>query len=147
MMEVFCDIHLRRPNKWCIATIVPMGAAVNRVPSNATAFFPRQARYVIQVYAMIMPNTKDSAAMRKACDEWLEESYQRLLPYSFSAYAAFTTQQGPGSAERCFGDNLPRLRQLKAKWDPNNFFCHNENILPATEQQPGAAEGAKRPPK
>jgi FAD/FMN-containing dehydrogenase len=29
------------------------------------------------------------------------------------------------------GDNFQRLTQIKAKYDPTNFFHHNQNIKPA----------------
>jgi FAD/FMN-containing dehydrogenase len=29
-----------------------------------------------------------------------------------------------------YGPNLPRLRELKRKWDPDNVFHHNVNIVP-----------------
>jgi len=32
--------------------------------------------------------------------------------------------------ERERGPNLSRLRELKTKWDPDNFFHKNVNILP-----------------
>jgi hypothetical protein len=34
------------------------------------------------------------------------------------------------AAAVAYGPNLPRLRDLKSKWDPDNFFHHNVNILP-----------------
>ena len=33
--------------------------------------------------------------------------------------------------EDALGGALPRLAQVKAKWDPDNFFRTNRNIQPA----------------
>jgi len=34
--------------------------------------------------------------------------------------------------EASFGkEKYARLQQVKAAWDPDNLFCHNQNILPA----------------
>jgi hypothetical protein len=35
------------------------------------------------------------------------------------------------AAEVAYGPNLARLRGLKARWDPDNFFRRNVNITPA----------------
>jgi FAD/FMN-containing dehydrogenase len=34
-----------------------------------------------------------------------------------------------------FGSNLPRLRAIKRKYDPANFFHVNYNIKPATQTE------------
>jgi FAD/FMN-containing dehydrogenase len=36
--------------------------------------------------------------------------------------------------QTAFGANLPRLRAIKEKYDPDNFFRVNYNIMPASAQ-------------
>ncbi|PRP72759.1 hypothetical protein PROFUN_17134, partial [Planoprotostelium fungivorum] len=35
---------------------------------------------------------------------------------------------------RAFGNNLNQLRLVKRRYDPYNFFRHNVNVLPATDE-------------
>jgi len=35
------------------------------------------------------------------------------------------------AAQAAYGPNLPRLREIKRKYDPENLFRRNHNIAPA----------------
>jgi FAD/FMN-containing dehydrogenase len=39
--------------------------------------------------------------------------------------------EGNESVEASYGDNYKRLAQVKARYDPENLFHINQNILPA----------------
>jgi FAD/FMN-containing dehydrogenase len=66
---------------------------------------------------------------------WVRESFARLSPYSSgTTYASFTGQADEAAgahAETAYGGNLARLRGIKARYDPDNFFRLNANIAPA----------------
>jgi FAD/FMN-containing dehydrogenase len=38
--------------------------------------------------------------------------------------------EGEDQVKSAYGDNFARLAQIKAKYDPNNFFRINQNIKP-----------------
>ena len=38
--------------------------------------------------------------------------------------------EGQEGVKAAYGDNYTRLAQIKAKYDPNNLFHINQNILP-----------------
>ena len=40
-------------------------------------------------------------------------------------------EEGQDRVEASYGDNYERLAQIKAKYDPDNFFRVNQNIKPA----------------
>ena len=40
------------------------------------------------------------------------------------------SKKGELAANAVYGSNYPRLAQLKKKYDPENFFHLNANILP-----------------
>ena len=42
----------------------------------------------------------------------------------------YLESDAPEAAAVAYGPNLHRLRDLKRKWDPDNVFHNNVNILP-----------------
>ena len=48
-----------------------------------------------------------------------------------SAYLNFIGDEGLHRVESSFGEQRSRLQEIKAKWDPDNVFRHNQNIKPA----------------
>ena len=45
-------------------------------------------------------------------------------------YVTYLEDDAPNPASVAYGPNLPRLRAIKTKYDLENFFRHNVNILP-----------------
>jgi hypothetical protein len=62
---------------------------------------------------------------------WTRETFSSLTPYlAPTRYVNYLEGDAADAAAVAYGPNLPRLRDLKSKWDPDNFFHHNVNILP-----------------
>lgn len=72
-----------------------------------------------------------------AYEKWVFESVSTLR--SAADRSGVRTQsfglQAVGSPEACYGDSLPRLRELKRTWDPQNVFRANLNIDPAPAER------------
>jgi hypothetical protein len=55
-----------------------------------------------------------------------------MAPYATGAsYLNFLGDEGDGRVHAAFGANHARLARMKARWDPRNVFCSNQNIAPA----------------
>lgn len=65
---------------------------------------------------------------------WARACWEDMRRYSTgSAYVNFMTEdEGTDRLQQAFGKNHDRLREVKAKWDPDNLFRHNKNIVPFT---------------
>ena len=62
---------------------------------------------------------------------WHNETFERLQAYSGGRiYANYMSVPGGSTAKAVFGSNFSRLAQVKKKYDPNNIFHLNQNILP-----------------
>ena len=65
---------------------------------------------------------------------WARATYEAMRPFASAAhYVNYLGSDESGSpAEAAYGANLPRLRMIKRKYDPQNVFRQNQNIEPAS---------------
>jgi FAD/FMN-containing dehydrogenase len=68
------------------------------------------------------------------CIAWAKQTYAEMEPFMASArYVNYLADDEPGDpVAAAYGPNYRRLQQVKAQYDPNNFFHLNQNISPAT---------------
>jgi FAD/FMN-containing dehydrogenase len=102
------------------------GAAV-RVSIGETAFPLRSPGYNFLVLAQWMDPADD-----EQCIKWARESYSAMQPFvGLGRYVNYLDNDEPGDPiAAAYGANYRRLREIKAKYDPENFFHMNQNILP-----------------
>jgi FAD/FMN-containing dehydrogenase len=101
--------------------------AVTRVGVTDTAFPHRAPGYNLIVLSEWMePKDND------ACIAWARDSYAAMQPFMGSGrYVNYLGDDESGDpVAAAYGPNHRRLQQLKAKYDPQNFFHVNQNIRP-----------------
>ena len=72
------------------------------------------------------------AKNNNACIAWARDSYSAMQPFMGSGrYVKYLGDDESGdSVAAAYGPNYRRLQELKAKYDPQNFFHVNQNIRP-----------------
>jgi FAD/FMN-containing dehydrogenase len=102
--------------------------ALNELPEDHCPAGARGTKWVLNV-ASSWERAEDDA---KNID-WTRACWSAMRPFSTkTAYVNFMTEEeGEDRIHEAYGTNHERLRKLKAKWDPQNLFRHNKNILPA----------------
>ena len=82
---------------------------------------------------MVIAGIDPDPAKAQQLKEWATTYWKAVHPYDLAgAYPNFMmTDEGEDRIKASFGDNYPRLRALKAKYDPANLFRVNQNIRPA----------------
>jgi FAD/FMN-containing dehydrogenase len=108
--------------------LYPINGAVHRVGPEETAFGHRDAKYAA-VIAGMWPDPADNEANTK----WVRDYYGAIHPHSGTdgGYTNFMASDDADRAPENFGPSYDRLRQVKAKYDPDNLFHLNQNVKPA----------------
>ena len=126
-IDTFLDHTRHLPGEFTFVYLEPMGGAVNRVDPAATAFPHRQAAFSFHILAGWSDPESDSTI--KA---WAQSFHQAMTPYaSGGVYINLLSEDEPDRVPSAYGENYARLAEIKLKWDPENFFHRNQNILPA----------------
>lgn len=106
--------------------IAHLGGAMSRVGKDETAFGNRDAPYD----CVIMPMwTKPAESDQHIA--WADNMWQAIQPTSTGGvYVNYVGDEGKDRVKAAYGANYERLAVLKAKYDPANLFCMNQNIKP-----------------
>ena len=101
--------------------------AATRVGVSDTAFPFRSESYNFVIASQWMTATDD-----EPCRRWTRETYAALQPFvGHGRYVNYLDDDEPGDpAAAAYGVNYARLRAIKSKYDPENFFHMNQNIRP-----------------
>ena len=102
--------------------------AASRVPVSETACAMRLTGYNVAIISQWMdPRQTDP------CIAWCRGTFDALKPFlAETRYVNYLDHDEAGDpAAAAYGANYSRLRELKARYDPENFFHANVNILPA----------------
>jgi hypothetical protein len=102
--------------------------ALNLLPEDRSAVGNRDARYVLNI-----AGSWEDAADDQANIDWARAAWSDMKSFSTGGtYINFLTEEeGPERTAAALGKGLQRLAQIKATWDPENFFRTNRNIKPS----------------
>lgn len=126
VIDITAEHALRMKSPLNAFPIFQLGGAVARVPEDATAFNGRSAGHTFNVNA----TTETSEGFEEE-REWSRALWSALSPYHTSVYANFLMDEGEDRILQAYGpEKYARLKALKGKYDPDNFFRLNQNIRP-----------------
>jgi len=105
-----------------------MHGAATRVPVGATAFPHRQPGFNCGVLGEWA-----DPGQTVSCTSWVRACYNGLLPFMTAGrYVNYLGDDETAEAVAgAYGPNLARLRAVKKRYDPENVFHRNQNIVPA----------------
>jgi len=125
-IETFAAYVTSLPGPFSIVGFEPMGGAINRVDATETAFPHRDAEFALGIWSGWTDPADDDAAII-----WSRKLHQAMAPFSTGGvYSNYMDGDEDERMSAAFADNLERLKRVKAKYDPDNFFRANQNIVP-----------------
>ena len=120
-----------RPAPLTLVNTFHMGGAIANVDPEDTAFSERSSPFMVSIDGMW-----DDAADNDANVAWVRSAFEQIGKFGTGGvYLNFTglaDEELTAGVDSALGRNLKRLAEVKAKYDPDNFFRVNNNILPAS---------------
>jgi hypothetical protein len=131
LSDAAIDMHIaqaaKAPSELSLMHLYPIDGAVHRVPQEATAWNTREATWSM-VIAGIDPDPKGADALKT----WGRAYWKAVHPFNLEGvYVNFMMDdEVDGRIQATYGDNYPRLVEVKNCYDPTNLFHVNQNIKP-----------------
>jgi FAD/FMN-containing dehydrogenase len=115
------------PTPESYAAVFHMGGAVGREDPDGSAFEDRRASHAMTIDAVWSDPAASDASIA-----WARGFWEAVRPHSTGrVYMNFLGDEGEERVRAAYGaTKYERLRALKRKYDPTNFFRMNQNIAP-----------------
>ena len=124
--ELIVDWMERSRSPFGMAQVRVLGGAMARVPAAATAFAHRDKPFMATVI-----DGWDDPADGPGRVAWTEDFWRALRPHTNGVYVNFLGDEGEARVREAYpGATYERLREVKRRYDPANFFRGNHNIRP-----------------
>jgi FAD/FMN-containing dehydrogenase len=132
-LQTIVDYLDTAPSKQCGLWMQSFGGVFAGKASGDTAFFHREARFILEFVGSWKPGT----LLGEACARWVEGFRDALRDYTRGTYVNFVdlSLSTPGQdkarqqyLEMYYGGNVQRLREIKTRVDPDNVFDFEQSI-------------------
>lgn len=116
------------PSPFNLLHIRGLGGAFGRVAPEATAFAHRERRYFVAIIAVWLDADEDPMEH----EAWTTAMWDILRPEGSGVYVNFLENEGPDRVHEAYpGSTYDRLALIKRRYDPDNVFRFNQNVVPA----------------
>ncbi len=116
----------RAPTASSTMHLYPIDGACHRVAPDATAFGHRDANFSM----VIVGGWEDPGADERNV-QWVRDYSAAIAPHSQEGgYVNFLDADDQNRVKANYGANYQRLLDIKRKYDPDNVFHVNQNIVP-----------------
>ena len=117
------------PSDNTLSSLWNFGGATAAVPAEATALGDRSMAWMYSIDSIWSDPADDETNVswtRAVWEKARKHSHEGRLYLSFAGHG----EDGEALVKDAYGKSYVRLAALKAKYDPTNLFCMNQNIKP-----------------
>jgi FAD/FMN-containing dehydrogenase/glycerophosphoryl diester phosphodiesterase len=108
--------------------LLAAGGAVSAVPSDASALYHRQLAFLAQLDGYWPEAQAHDEKVEGTVTTWVQDMRRDMAPWTRGAYVNYHDALLDKPLVEYFGGNLPRLIEVKAKYDPDNVFSHPHGL-------------------
>lgn len=125
LIERMAEQYATVPSPHTAFLLQQVGNAANRVAPDATAFVHRDARWD----GLVLSGWDDPAQDGEQI-AWSRQVHDSWRPFSTGGIYSNAGAEDKGEVLSAYGTAYERLAEIKARYDPSNFFRLNTNIEP-----------------
>lgn len=134
-IDTFVALASERPQPLSLVNLWQMGGAISTVGGEETPLSDRTAQFLVSI-----EGNWTEAAMTDEVVGWVRSASSRIREFGtggvYLNFTGLSEEATSTEVDSAYGRNLRRLAEIKARYDPNNFFRLNNNIAPAKEPSP-----------
>jgi FAD/FMN-containing dehydrogenase len=124
------DILIRnvatRPSPLSPVLLFHIRGAAARVDPGGTAFSHRKDQWDSDIISQWIEPADDEKNIT-----WTKHFWKEIEPFTNGVYVNHLDSDDEARIKNAYGENYDRLKAIKKKYDPDNFFRMNNNIKPA----------------
>jgi FAD/FMN-containing dehydrogenase len=131
ILGIVAEKAQERPSPRIFLITFLMGGAINKVGPEDTAYSERSANWMVSVDGNWHRAEDDDEVIGWVRDTW-SQVHKLGTGTTYLNFTGLVDESTDVGVESAYGRNLQRLAEIKAKYDPDNFFRLNNNIAPTS---------------
>ncbi len=126
LIDVLVAAASNMPSPHSEVFMAQLGGAQSRIDPTATAYWPRDSAFTMNVHTRW-----ETAAEDEKCVAWARQLFNDAEPHATGGvYVNFMPEEETDRIGNAYGGNYERLAEIKKVYDPTNLFRVNHNIKP-----------------
>ena len=126
LLDIVLKYVATRPSPMSPVLFLHIRGAAARTPTEATAFGNRRDQWDSDIISQWLDAADDEKNIT-----WTRNFRKEIEPLTNGVYVNHLGSDDDPRVANAYGPNFERLKTIKKKYDPDNFFRMNNNIKPA----------------